>query len=424
MARDDAVQAAVAAANRLTARWARTWDVGGGGTVLSGVGVWPLLAALAEAADGATRDELAKAVGLSADARPDSAPHSLPADAELALDAARALLGVLEQSPAVHTALGLWTAASVPVNPQWSARLPAAAHGVLDPDPVRSQAALDAWVEKETEGLLRSMPMRVDRKTLLVLASALTVRTEWEQPFDDAPAAGSGPWADRRAMAGLYRTMPLSESEIRVAVPDDDGPVTLATVRGREGIDVVLALGEPEARPGAVLGTAAAACGPAPQSGAPGVRVERVTPANLDHAPTGPGLTVAEIRSFNPEPTASLRTVAFTVTAHHNLLEHAELFGLGTASDDAAGRFPGISDMPLYVQGAAQDATASFSAEGFVAAAVTAVFTAAAAAMPRQSAKRLTAAFDRPFGFLAVHRDTGLVLVCGWVADPNDYPSA
>jgi hypothetical protein len=26
---------------------------------------------------------------------------------------------------------------------------------------------------------------------------------------------------------------------------------------------------------------------------------------------------------------------------------------------------------------------------------------------------------DRPFGFLAVHRDTGLVLVAGWVTDPT-----
>jgi hypothetical protein len=26
--------------------------------------------------------------------------------------------------------------------------------------------------------------------------------------------------------------------------------------------------------------------------------------------------------------------------------------------------------------------------------------------------------FDRPFGFLAVHRPTGLVVVAGWVAAP------
>jgi len=36
--------------------------------------------------------------------------------------------------------------------------------------------------------------------------------------------------------------------------------------------------------------------------------------------------------------------------------------------------------------------------------------------------KRLVrVSFDRPFGFLAVHRRTGLVLVAGWVDDPDPY---
>ena len=420
---DDAVQAAITAANRLTARWARTWDGGGAaspgtassgpvpsGTVLSGVGTWPLLAALAEAAHGPARDELAAAVGLSADT---------------ALDTARKLLAVLNQSPAVHTALGLWMAASVPVNEQWAARLPAAAHGVLDPDPARAQAALDAWVEKETEGLLHRMPVQVDTGTLLVLASALTVRTKWEQPFDIWPTAGTGPWAARRRLAGLSRTTALSESAFRIAVSEpgsaNHGPVTLATVRGKDGIDVVLALGEPDARAGDVLAAAVAACGPAPRSGAgiDGIRLEDV---DLNLAQPGPGLTVAEIHSFDSEPTASLHTVAFTVDASHDLLGHAELFGLRSASDRSVARFPGISEVPLYVQGAAQDVMASFSADGFVAAAVTAMMMAAGAAMPTSTSKRLTASFDRPFGFVAVHRDTGLVLVCGWVGDPDDYP--
>lgn len=398
---DDAVGAAVAGANQLTARWARTWD--GGGTVLSGAGVWPLLAALAAGADGTARDELAAATGLPA--------------AE-GLDAARSLLSVLDQSPAVHTALGLWTAASVPVREEWAARLPGAAHGVLDADPVQSQAALDAWVEKETGSLLHHLPVQIDAKTLLVLASALTVRTTWERPFTAQPTAGSGPWAARRRLAGLYRTTALSDADIRIAV-SDDGPVTLATVRGQDqdGIDVVLTLGESGTHAGTVLGTAVAACGPMPVSG---VRIE---PVDLDRAQPGPGLAATEISAFNPEPVATLQTVAFTVDAHHDLLTHAELFGLSAASNDAVARFPGISDVPLYVQTGAQDATASFSAEGFVAAAVTAMAMAAGAAMPRARAKRLVASYDRPFGFVAVHRATGLALVCGWVGDPDDYPS-
>ena len=400
MTHDEAVRAAVTGANQLTARWARTWD--GGGTVLSGLGAWPLLAALADAAEGPARDELAAAVGLSASD---------------GLGAARDLLGILNQSPAVHAALGLWTAAVVPVNPHWAARLPAAAHNILDPDPARSQAALDAWVEKETGGLLHHMPVQVDTDTLLVLASALTGRTKWEHPFTDEPMHGSGPWADRRRLAGLYRTTALDDADIRIAVSDnDDGPVTLATVRGEDGIDVVLALGEPDVRAGTVLGTAVGACGPMPE---PGVRVE---PVDLDRAVHGPGLSVIEINSFKDEPTASLNTVAFTVEAQHDLMSHAELFGLSAASDGEVARFPGISEVPLNVQQAAQDAMASFSAEGFVAAAVTAFSMVTGAAMPRLRAKRLIAAYDRPFGFVAVHRETGLVLVCGWVGEPDDFP--
>jgi serine protease inhibitor len=32
------------------------------------------------------------------------------------------------------------------------------------------------------------------------------------------------------------------------------------------------------------------------------------------------------------------------------------------------------------------------------------------------------AVFDRPFGFLAVHRHSRLVLMAGWVTDPEPYP--
>jgi len=109
---------------------------------------------------------------------------------------------------------------------------------------------------------------------------------------------------------------------------------------------------------------------------------------------------------------------------HHDLLENAELFGLTAAARrNEDGWFPEISEAPLMVQAAAQDATATFSAEGFVAAAVTAVAMMAGSAGPsfEHTVRHLTARFDRPFGFLAVHRPTGLVIACGWVADPEPY---
>lgn len=35
--------------------------------------------------------------------------------------------------------------------------------------------------------------------------------------------------------------------------------------------------------------------------------------------------------------------------------------------------------------------------------------------------RRIEAAFDRPFGFLAVHRTSRLVLTAGWVAEPTPW---
>jgi hypothetical protein len=332
------------------------------------------------------------------------------------LYAADDLLRLFAASPALHCALGVWTAAGLPVDEEWSARLPGAAHGVLDRDPARSRAALDAWVEKETDGLLHALPVSIEPDTLLVLASALTVRTRWERPFTAAPTTPqAGPWKGRR-IAGLSRKAPIAD--VRIAA-GPDGPVTLVTVQGTDEIDVLLALGEPDARPAGVLAAAVGACG---ACGADADAVAPTAPVDLDQAVPGPGLTVGEIRAVGPEPAVSLRTVAFTVAGHHRLLEQAEVFGLRTACDPRTGRFPGISSAPLRVEAAAQDATATFSARGFVAAAVSAVAMPTAMVMPQYTAKHLTAVFDRPFAFAAAHRPSGLVLVCGWVDDPDTFP--
>ena len=56
----------VRAVNDLTARWARSLP--DGNTVVSGLGLWPLLAILATAADEPGRAELAEAAGVDASA--------------------------------------------------------------------------------------------------------------------------------------------------------------------------------------------------------------------------------------------------------------------------------------------------------------------------------------------------------------------
>lgn len=109
----------------------------------------------------------------------------------------------------------------------------------------------------------------------------------------------------------------------------------------------------------------------------------------------------------------------FEIRSAHDLLTAPELFGLRTATDPRTGHFPAMSDTPLRIDQAAQHARARFTREGFEAAAVTAFGMVRAVAMHRpHDTIELSATFDRPFGFLAVHRPTGLVVVAGWVAEP------
>lgn len=382
----------VEAVNGLTARWVAALPPEG--TVLAAPGVWPLLGLLADGAARPARQELSAALGVPAD------------------DAAAAacdLLSSLGSTPGLCTALGLWTRDTLPLEPAWLGRLPADAHGRLTGDPDGDRLRLDAWAAQRTDGQIDTMPVTVNEGTLLVLASALTLRTDWIRPFTrSAMEAGTGPWLGRE-LAALRRDTRLLN---RVGVADTAaGPLTELQVIGTHGIDVHLYLGTPEAAPGEVL-TAAVALLHNRRAVVPGDRLPLGTP--------GPGLSVTRVPSMDGEPTLDVCTVPFTVDARHNLLDHPDLFGLRTATDDTRGHFPGISAEPLAVQQAAQAMTATFGERGYRSAAVTA-FSAIAGGIPHYPfrAQEISVRFDRPFGFLALHRTSRLVLNAGWVTDPD-----
>ncbi|MEU2541752.1 serpin family protein [Streptomyces iakyrus] len=309
----------VRAVNGLTARWA---GVSEDGTAFSAAGVWPLLAHLAGGAEGAARAELAEALGLPA---------------AQARDAANELLAAMSAMRGLDTALGLWTKRTLELREEWEAGLPADAHGVLTGDPVADHQALDAWAVKRTAGLIDRMPVTLAEDTEMVLASALTMRTQWLSPFQEVDLETAyEPWAGN----------------------------------------------------------------------------------------VGPGLLVEKVRRTRPEsPSLDVTTVAYHMNASHDLLALHRLFGLTTAQDTSRGHFPGVSDFPLAIGSAKQNIMATFGARGFEAAAVTA-FGAVAGCVPdlRYVTTRIRAAFDRPFGFLALHRHTRLVLTAGWVTDPLLLP--
>lgn len=390
---------AIRSVNDLTADWARL-AVGPGegrGTVFSAAAVWPLLALLAAGADGPARSELRAVLGL-------------PGAADAA-ERGRRMVEVLRAADGVDAAVGLWTRRDVPIRPVWEARLPDGVRGELTGDPERDGRALDAWAAGHTAGAVPSMPVPTGPDLAMVLAGALLVRTRWTTPFSEGRLTPeTGPWRDRR-LAGLYRTGGDLDS-VRVAPDTPAGPLTVAEVRGDNGLDVYLLLGA-EGVPGADV----LAAGPGVLAG------DHVTvPGSaLPYGEPGPGVTVADATGWDDSPVLAVSTARFTVRAEHDLLERPEAFGLRTAVDRSTGHFPGISPVPLAVSSARQNVVAAFTARGFEAAAVTA-FGMAAAGVPTRRSRHVSALFERPYGFLAVHRRSGLILAAGWVTEPDDAP--
>lgn len=384
----------VLAVGAMTARWARAVVRDGRGTVFTAAGLWPPAALLAGGADGPARGELEDALGVPA---------------RDAVAAGRELHSALSGMPGVDAALGLWVRGDrIELRPEWAGRLPPGVRGLLTGDAAADRAALDAWAAARTDGLITALPVPLSERTRLVLASALLVRTDWAEPFAPRPAAPlrHGPWAGRRVHE-LAHTHGVTD---RLRVADTPlGPLTLYEVTGQNGIDVHLALGPEDAPGGEVVGAAVAAVG-----GAYGL-----TPGGeLPDGRPAPGVRVAHRPSMTSEPRLVVRAVPFTVTDDHDLLGHPRLFGLQSASDDSRGHFPGVTGSePLAITSARQAATATFTALGFRAAAVTALG-AEPGGLPDREAKLVLAGFDRPFAFVAVHRPTGLVLTAGWVAEP------
>ncbi|MET8182260.1 serpin family protein [Streptomyces sp. NPDC005336] len=384
---------AVRAVNTMTARWVRA-AVADEGTVLAAAGVWPLLALLAGAADGPARRELEGALGVAADG---------------ATALGRQVIEAMGALDGVDTATGLWTRQTLPVRPEWESQLPDGVRGALTGDPERDRKELDAWASRQTRGEIAEMPVPLAPDTLLVLAGALLVRTTWQQPFREGwMRPSSGPWRER-SLAGLTRTTTDLDGVLRVVPATPAGPLTLSGVAGDNGLDVHLVLGAEGVPGGEVLEAGITALGGA---------YEGLSGSALPLGEAGPGVKVMEVTSWDPAPSLILNTPQFTVRARHDLLRHAELFGLRTAQDTARGHFPGISPAALAISSGQQSMTAGFSREGFFAAAVTA-FSMAPGGVPQQRARLISVTYERPFGFVAMHRASGLVLTAGWVTEPE-----
>ena len=396
----------VRAANGLTCRWAGALGDGGGaaGTAYSGVGVWPLLGLLCAGADDQGRAELGAAFGL---------------DVGMVADAVRSTVDLFDRGPGLSLAMGLWRRSELDIHEDWLALLPPATRGVLSGDDRQDQRALDAWVERHTGGQLTRMPCQLTPDLMLLLASALTVETRWLRQFKGSRGTGDGAWARTRLALLTRRTSPADAWLAQTP----GGPITVSVLEGENDIDVYLLLGEQGRAAASVLEDGIAALETVREAGVSCSDWDDGIRAGGDAARVGgtvvPGATNSTTRNTTGEPEAELECVAFSLSAQHDLLAIADVFGLGHVSSKGD-RFPGISDTPIYVGQARQDVVAEFTAEGFKAAAVTVVGMMRASAMhrpPPRDARLTKISYTRPFGFAAVHRTSGLIIVAGWVAE-------
>jgi serine protease inhibitor len=379
----------VQAVNHLTSRWAQ--QLPPGNTVVSGLGLWPLLALLATAADEPGRSELAEAAGVSA---------------ETGAAKAVELMGAVDNAADLHAALGVWVHEQLKLSESFDSVVPAALTGTLTGDLAGDKAKLDAWAAEHTDNLIREMPLEVTPDLAVVLASALSLRTTWARPFNEQlKRVYDGPWA-----GGTWHWLERTDRDLST-VSRYPG-LTVVTVQGEADVDVLLGIGSAEAAQADVLTGLLAAAG----DGVSGAElIEQGEPGDE----VAPGVKIGQTTA--PVPEVKLSVPAFNVQVEHDLLASRELFGLSavTSSPRGSGHFSAISPEQLVVGQARQTVLARFFATGFEAAAVTAMGLMRTS-MPTTQSRRLDVSLERPFGFVAVHRETRLPVVTGWIAQPTE----
>jgi hypothetical protein len=234
------------------------------------------------------------------------------------------------------------------------------------------------------------------------------LRTTWVQEFkEQIKRQNGGPWA-----GGSWHWLERTDRDLG-AVRLYDG-LTVVTVQGEADVDVLLGLGAAEAaQPDVLAGLLAASSAVDGLGGAE--LIERGEPGQE----VAPGVTIAQTAA--PVPEVKLSLPSFSVQVEHDLLALRELFGLSTVTSPprGAGHFSAISPESLVVGQAKQTVLARFFATGFEAAAVTAMGLMRTS-MPTLQSRRLDVSLDRPFAFVAVHRESRLPIVAGWIAEPTE----
>jgi hypothetical protein len=397
--------------------------------VVSPLGAW-LVLALA----GLAGEEPADRGTAGADSAARSAvEHDLGLPVTEAGQLAIELLGA--PHPAVAAAVGLWWRQDVRTDrlSAYAERLPSAATR----EPLAGQQVLDAWARDHTLGLIDRFPIRVTPDLLLVLASALATKVRWQRRFDVVPASElavrghPGGFAD--AVSRALRS--VQGHDVRLVDTVAAGLVGVHVAASADGLAVVSVLGSGDADRAAVI-----AAGHEVALGLQGTRVGN--PISLFDVPAGRSDlgeiiedTVPTKGGSGPLEEGVGVLPAWRASTDLDLLAGPTADGLGGAGRLLAALLP---PGPTALE-ARQVAVASYTREGFEAAAVTgmAVRATALAGQPREVLRRrLTLRFDRPYAAVAVAVDPpatsdsekpavapawfGVPVFSAWVAEPSE----
>lgn len=378
--------------------------------VVSPLGAWLVLALAASAADpGEVPAPLAEALGMP--------PEDATRLAGALLDAPH---------PAVASAVGLWWRHDVVTDrlTAYLARLPRGATR----EPLTDQARLDAWTRDHTLGLVDRFPVQLRRDLLLVLASALATRVRWRELFDLVPAAelaDGGPFAS--AVTSALRS--VRGHDVRLVRTRAAGVVGAHVAASADGLAVVSVLAAPDAdRAGALAAAHEVAVGL--RDGAIGDHL------SLFDLPAGAG-DVGEIVEDSVLAGRSPRERGVAVLPSWRARSEVDLLD-GPAAPGFAAAGEALADLlppARTVLEARQVALASYTREGFEAAAVTAVGVRMAAVVSATEVPRRTLhlRFDRPYAVVAVAVRPepevaaavdegwyGLPVFSAWVAEPAE----
>lgn len=353
-------------------------DAGNGNVVSSPGSLLIALAMLRAGASGTTAAEMDSALGLPPQRR-DEALNALLASLE-AFDGDPGLVDEKDppRQPVLHSANGLFVDKGVPTGEGYLQSLAryygTGVYPVDFQDEAATKPAIDAWVNKNTGGRIKTAPAQYDRRDTFSVLNAVYFASAWKVPFDPADTFD------------LPFTTPDGG---QVSAPTMSGVQDLAYARGAGWQAVDLPYAE-----GFVMRLVL------PDSGTSGSGPQDLADAALSLETAAPAPVQIILPKWDHKSSFELRKI-FTDLGLQEMLN--------TATD-----FDSIQ-RGLKIQAAAQSASITVAEKGTVAAAVTQINAREVSGVAAAQVIR----FDRPFQYEIVHVETGLPLFMGRVSDPR-----